>query len=55
MRKETGSFAYTRRVLHELDFGARKEIDTLGGNKGLVAILDRLRVESGDGLGVWQR
>jgi hypothetical protein len=48
MRKETGSFAYTRRVLHELDFGARKELDTLGGNKGLVAILDRLRVESGD-------
>lgn len=46
--KGTGSFAYTRRVLHELDFGARKEINALGGNKGLVAILDRLRVETGD-------
>jgi len=48
MRKETGSFAYTRRVLHELDYGARKEIHKLGGNKGLIAILDRLRIESGD-------
>ena len=46
--KGTGSFAYTRRVLRELDFGARKEIENLGGNKGLTAILDRLRIESGD-------
>jgi geranylgeranyl diphosphate synthase type 3 len=48
MRKGTGSFAYTRRVLQELDYGARKEIHKLGGNKGLIAILDRLRIESGD-------
>jgi Polyprenyl synthetase len=46
--KGTGSFAYTRRVLRELDFGARKEIENLSGNKGLTAILDRLRIESGD-------
>jgi geranylgeranyl diphosphate synthase, type III len=48
MRDETQSFAYTRAVLRELDFGARKEIERLGGNKGLVTILDRLRIESGD-------
>lgn len=46
--KGTGSFTYTRRVLREMDFGARKEIENLGGNKGLIAILDRLRIESGD-------
>jgi geranylgeranyl diphosphate synthase, type III len=48
MRDETHSFAYTRAVLRELDFGARREIERLGGNNGLVAILDRLRVETGD-------
>ena len=48
MRDETHSFAYTRAVLRELDLGARKEIERLGGNKGLIAILDRLRIESGD-------
>ena len=48
MRDETGSFEYTRAVLRELDTGARKEIENLNGNKGLIAILDRLRIESGD-------
>ena len=48
MRDETRSFEYTRSVLCELDIGARKEIERLNGNKGLIAILDRLRIESGD-------
>ena len=48
MQDETQSFAYTRTVLRELDLSARKEIERLGGNKGLIAILDRLRVENGD-------
>ena len=48
MRDETHSFQYTRSVLRELDLGARKEIEKLNGNEGLIAILDRLRLESGD-------
>jgi hypothetical protein len=48
MRDNTHSFEYTRAVLQELDLGARKEIEKLGGNKGLIAILDRLRIESGN-------
>jgi hypothetical protein len=48
MRDETGSFAYTRSVLCKLDHGARKEIERLGGNKGLIAILDRMRIDDGD-------
>jgi geranylgeranyl diphosphate synthase, type III len=48
MRDETRSFAYTRAVLRELDLGARREVERLGGNKGLISILDRLRVESGE-------
>lgn len=49
MRDETKSFAYTRAVLQELDAGARKEIEKLGGNKGLIAILDKLKLNgSGD-------
>ena len=47
MRDETASFAYTRSVLRELDLGARKEIERLGGNKGLIAILDRLKLNGG--------
>ena len=47
MRDETHSFQYTCSVLTELDLGARKEIEKLGGNKGLIAILDRLKLESG--------
>jgi geranylgeranyl diphosphate synthase, type III len=48
MRDETLSFQYTCSVLRELDLGARKEIERLGGNKGLLFILDRLRIESGN-------
>jgi hypothetical protein len=48
MRDETRSFAYTRAVLKELDHGARKEITRLGGNIGLIAILDRLRIDQGE-------
>jgi len=48
MRDETRSFAYTRAVLHELDLGVRREVDRLGGNEGLISILDRLRIESGE-------
>jgi len=48
MRDETRSFAYTRAVLRELDLGVRREVDRLGGNEGLISILDRLRIESGE-------
>lgn len=48
MRDETRSFAYTRAVLRELDSGARRQVEKFGGNKGLVSILDRLRIESGE-------
>lgn len=48
MRDETHSFEYTRAILQKLDLDARKEIEKLGGNKGLIAILDRLRVEKGN-------
>jgi hypothetical protein len=48
MRDETRSFAYTRAVLRELDLGARREVERFGGNKGLISILDRLRIESGE-------
>jgi geranylgeranyl diphosphate synthase, type III len=50
MRDETQSFAYTRAVLERLDAGARREIELLGGNHGLIAILDKLKV-NGDGDG----
>ena len=48
MRDETRSFAYTRAVLRELDLGARREVERFGGYKGLISILDRLRIESGE-------
>jgi geranylgeranyl diphosphate synthase, type III len=48
MRDETHSFAYTRGVLQELDLGARKEVERLGGNKGLTAILDKLKLDNED-------
>jgi hypothetical protein len=48
MRDETRSFAYTRAVLRELDLGVRREVDRLGGNEGLISILDHLRIESGE-------
>lgn len=37
-----GSFAYTRKVLSELDQEAREEVEKLGGNPHLIAILDEL-------------
>ena len=46
MRSETQSFAVTLAVLRELDAAIRKEIERLGGNKGLIEILDRLRLDS---------
>jgi len=48
MHDETHSFAYTCSVLRELDLGARREVEKFGGNKGLISILDRLRIESGE-------
>jgi geranylgeranyl diphosphate synthase type 3 len=48
MQEETQSFAYTRSVLRELDSGARKEIEKLGGNQGLIAILNKLRIDIGN-------
>jgi hypothetical protein len=48
MRDETQSFAYTRAVLGELDMGARHQIEKLGGNQGLIAILDKLKIENGN-------
>ena len=45
MRTQTGSFAYTRRVLARLQTQARAEIERLGGNPALVVILDLLVVE----------
>ena len=53
MRDETKSFAYTRAVLEELDSGARREITRLGGNKGLITILDRLRIDQGEKVVIW--
>jgi hypothetical protein len=48
MRDETQSFVYTRAVLRQLDAAARAEIGRLGGNAGLIAILDKLALESGN-------
>lgn len=44
LREETHSFAYTFSVLRQLDTGIREEITRLGGNKGLIEILDMLRL-----------
>jgi hypothetical protein len=48
MHNETQSFAYTGLVLQGLDCDARKEIETLGRNKGLIALLDRLKLNGGN-------
>ena len=45
MRDETHSFAYTRTVLQELDMYIRNEIERLGGNKKLLSLLNKLRIE----------
>jgi len=45
MRDETHTFAYTEEIIGELDAAARMKIEKLGGNAGLMAILDRLRID----------
>ncbi|EJD49068.1 terpenoid synthase [Auricularia subglabra TFB-10046 SS5] len=44
MRDKTHSFAYTRKVMQSLESQARAEIERLGGNAKLTAILDLLHV-----------
>ncbi|GJJ08414.1 hypothetical protein Clacol_002630 [Clathrus columnatus] len=44
MRSRTNSFEYTLQVLRSLEMQARKEIERLGGNVILCAILDQLTV-----------
>lgn len=44
MRDVTGSFEYTRNVLHSLDKQARQEVERLGGNTKLMALLDQMKV-----------
>ncbi|KAI5453974.1 hypothetical protein NCC49_004969 [Naganishia albida] len=50
MRERTGSFRYTRRVLHQLQEQVQTEISMLGGNELLVKIVKALEVplEEGD-------
>ncbi|XP_044740581.1 geranylgeranyl pyrophosphate synthase [Chrysoperla carnea] len=40
--EKSGGFAYTRKILTELDAQAREEVARLGGNKYMEAILDNL-------------
>eukprot|EP00045_Choanoeca_perplexa_P003190 m.29028 g.29028 ORF g.29028 m.29028 type:complete len:308 (-) comp11915_c0_seq1:77-1000(-) len=40
--EKTGSFAYTRKVLCDLEATARQQIADMGGNEGLIAIVDHL-------------
>ena len=42
MKESTESFAYTQQVLNTLDKQCRAEIERLGGNVALNAILDKL-------------
>ena len=44
MDQQTGSFAYTRTVLAELDSKARRLVEEHGGNSLLSGILDKLRI-----------
>lgn len=44
MRERTGSFRYTRRVLHQLQEQVQTEIAKLGGNELLVKIVKALEV-----------
>ena len=41
--KKAGSFDYTKAVLEELDGKIREEIARLGGNQGLLTLLDELK------------
>ncbi|KAG8971299.1 geranylgeranyl pyrophosphate synthetase, partial [Tulasnella sp. 427] len=47
MRDHTQSFEYSRKVLDKLDKQARAEVERLGGNPKLEAILDALQVKDG--------
>ena len=47
MENNTRSFEYTRQVLAKLDWQARNEIERLGGNEGLVKVLDKMKVGYG--------
>jgi geranylgeranyl diphosphate synthase type 3 len=44
MRDVTSSFKYTRKVLRTLDKQTRDEIERLGGNPKLMALLDTLKL-----------
>lgn len=41
--RESGSFDHTRAELTRLDARLREEVDRLGGNRGLVGLLDELK------------
>ncbi|KAA8902589.1 isoprenoid synthase domain-containing protein [Sphaerosporella brunnea] len=45
MEEKTGTFAYTRMVLAELDQKARQLLEAHGGNEHLSRILDKMRVD----------
>jgi len=45
MNQKTNSFAYTRQVLRSLTSQAFAEVQRLGGNPGVEAILKKLEVE----------
>jgi geranylgeranyl diphosphate synthase type 3 len=45
LKNQTKSFAYTLSVLANLEEQTRREIERLGGNKGLEAIMDLLHVD----------
>jgi len=49
LRETTKSFAYTLNVLASLEWQVREEIHRLGGNKGLEAIMDYLKVDESIG------
>lgn len=45
LKNDTKSFEYTLSVLANLEAQTRREIERLGGNKGLEAIMDFLHVD----------
>jgi geranylgeranyl diphosphate synthase type 3 len=46
MQNHTKSFEYTLQVLCNLERQAREEIQRLGGNQALIAIVDALSIKS---------
>lgn len=50
MTTVTNSFEYTRKVLETLTQQAREEVDRLGGNKGVEAILEKLKIVPEDAI-----